>query len=185
MSFRRLLCVVALAVGLVALPGSALAQETNEAHPTFVTVMTGFEEVPGAATLATGYAGILVSHDRNTVYYSITLTDASTRIVAAHLHFAPRGEAGPVVVPLCGTEANPCQTEGLVTQGSFTAEQFTGPFLNDNLDRLIQEARAGLIYANVHSTKFPNGEARGQLVDLASLMREPEPTMPGEPTMGQ
>jgi hypothetical protein len=167
-----------LAFGLVWLPGSALAQE-NEAHPTFVAEMTGFEEVPGASTLAKGYAGIQFSQDRNRVYYSITLTDASTPIQAGHLHLAPRGEAGPIVVTLCSADTTPCQTEGMVAQGSFTADQFSGPFQNDNLQRLLAEAQSGMVYVNVHSTKFPSGEARGQLVDLGGVTHEPEPTTSG------
>src|SRR5918911_3823588 len=176
MSWLRPFVVCALGAGFVISPMQALAQEEqSDAHPTFVAEMSGFQETPGAATLAKGFAGIQVSHDGNTVYYTITITDASTNLVAAHLHFGPPGEAGPIVVTLCSATTTPCQTEGMVAQGSFTADKFEGPFLNDNVDRLINEARAGNVYANVHSTKFPNGEARGQLVDLGSMMRQPEP----------
>ena len=177
MRVRALALVAVLAAGLLSAPTSLFAQE-EEAHPTFVAEMTGFEETPGTATLAKGFAGIQVSHDGNTVYYSITVTDASANLIAAHLHFGPRGEAGPIVVPLCSAQTTPCQTEGQVVQGSFTAQQFEGPFANDDLQRLIDEARAGMVYVNVHSTKYPGGEARGQLVDLGALLHAPEPTAP-------
>ena len=179
MRIRALALLSALVAGLLSGPNSLFAQE--EAHPTFVAEMTGFEETPGAATLAKGFAGFQVSHDGNSVYYSIAVTDASTNLVAAHLHFAPRGEPGPIVVPLCTAQTTPCQTEGQVAQGTFTAQQFEGPFANDTLQRLIDEARAGMVYVNVHSTKYPGGEARGQLVDLGMVEREPEPaTTEGE-----
>jgi len=91
MRSRYLAFLLAMAAGLVT-PVSARAQE---AHSTFVAEMTGFEETPPAATLAKGFAGIQVSHDSNSVYYAIAVTDASTQLVAAHLHFAPRsGGAG-------------------------------------------------------------------------------------------
>jgi CHRD domain len=175
MRVRALALLAALAAGLLSAPESLFAQE---AHPTFVAEMTGFEETPGAATLAKGFAGIQVSQDGNSVYYSITVTDASANLIAAHLHFGPRGEAGPIVVALCSAQTTPCQTEGQVAQGTFTSQQFEGPFQNDNLQRLIDEARAGMVYANVHSTKYPGGEARGQLVDLGAMLREPEPAAP-------
>ena len=174
MRVRALGLVAALAAGLLAAPAAVSAQE-EEAHPTFVAEMTGFEETPGAATLAKGFAGVQVGHDGSTVYYSITVTDAAANLIAAHLHFGPRGEAGPIVVTLCSAQTTPCQTEGQVAQGTFTAQQFEGPFANDELPRLIEEARAGMVYVNVHSTKFPGGEARGQLVDLGALLRVPEP----------
>ncbi|GAC1325114.1 MAG: CHRD domain-containing protein [Chloroflexota bacterium] len=164
---------MALVGATLALPAAASAETT---HPTFVTQMTGFDEVPEAATLATGFAGIQVGMDGNTVYYTITVTDASTQLVAAHLHLGAPGTAGPVVVPLCTGQTTPCQTEGLVTQGSFTAADFTGPFANNGLDRLITEARNGMVYANVHSTKYPGGEARGQLVDLSAMSDAPQPS---------
>jgi hypothetical protein len=175
MRFRGLACVLGLSAGSLLLPGATLAQT---AHPTFVTQMNGFEEVPGAATLASGFAGIQVGTDGNTVYYTITVTDTSSQLVAAHLHWAPVGVAGPIVVTLCSAQTKPCQTEGVVAQGTFTAADFTGPFENDSLDRLINESRNGMVYANVHSTKFGTGEARGQLADLGAMMHMMEPTMP-------
>jgi hypothetical protein len=175
MRLWRTALAVGLMSGALAVPNSASAQS---AHPTFVAEMNGFEEVPGVATLATGFTGIQVGADGNTVYYTITVTDSSTQIMAAHLHFGPQGENGPVVVTLCGAPAKPCHTEGVVAQGTFTAAEFSGPFANDGLQRLIGEARNHMVYANVHSTKFPSGEARGQLVDLGGMMDMPQPAMP-------
>jgi hypothetical protein len=175
MRFHRLAFVLALVSGTLVVPAAASAQS---AHPTFVAEMNGFEEVPGVSTLATGFAGLQVGMDGSTVYYTITVTDSSTQLMAAHLHFGPAGEAGPVVVTLCAAPTKPCQTEGVVTQGTFTASDFSGPFANDGLERLIDESRNHNVYANVHSTKFASGEARGQLVDLGAMMHMEQPTMP-------
>jgi hypothetical protein len=175
--------LVALPLAVVlALPGVAAAQQTDEvqmaeAHPTFVAEMSSFEEVPAVASLAKGFAGIQQMANGSGFYYTIVLTDSSTPITAAHLHLAPRGEAGPVVVPLCAAPANPCATEGAVTTGTFDAADLAGPMANDTLERLISEARNGMIYVNVHSTKFPAGEARGQLADLGAIQDQPVPTM--------
>jgi len=184
MRTRRFACTVALAAGCLLLPGAVVAQTasttqtTQTAHPTFVAQMNGFQEVPGASTLASGFTGIQVSSDGQTVYYTITLTDASAQLVMAHLHWGPVGQAGPVVVTLCSAQTKPCQTEGVVAQGTFTAADFVGPFENDTLDRLLKEAANGMVYSNVHSTKFPAGESRGQLTDLGTMMHMMEPSMP-------
>jgi hypothetical protein len=175
MRFRSFVFVLALIGGSL---GSAASASAQSAHPTFVAEMNGFEEVPGVSTLATGFAGIQVGMDGNTVYYTITVTDSSTQLSAAHLHFGPHAENGPVVVTLCSAPAKPCQTEGVVAQGTFTAADFSGPFANDGLERLINESRNHMVYANVHSTKFPSGEARGQLVDLGAMVDMLQPTMP-------
>ena len=174
---RAMIVMAFVGLALTALPSASLAQE---AHPTFVAEMSGFEETPGTATLAKGFAGFQLSHDGTSVYYTLTVTDASTKLIAAHLHLAPHGVAGPIVVPLCTDQTTPCETEGVVTSGSFTEAQFTGPFENDKMQRLIDEARDGNVYVNVHTTKFPGGEARGQLVDLGAMLREPEPAEEGD-----
>jgi hypothetical protein len=119
--------------------------------------MSGFDETPATATLAKGFAGFQLSHDGKSVYYTLTVTDASTKLVAVHLHLAPRGTAGPIVVPLCTEQTTACETEGVVTQGSFTEADFTGPFENDNMQRLIDEARIDNVYVNIHMMKYPGG----------------------------
>ena len=166
---KRPVLVPMLVGSLLLLSGVARAQE---AHPAFVTELSGSEEVPARATLAQGVAGVLVSHDSSSVYYTVTATDASTAIVAAHIHIAPKGENGPVVVTLCSAQTKPCGTEGSVAQGTFTEADLAGPMQGSALGELIQQMQTGNAYVNVHTTKFPDGEARGQLVDLASLPME-------------
>lgn len=166
--------IVPLLLGSFLLLGNvAYAQE---AHPTFVTAPSGREEVPGRATLAQGVAGVLVSHDDSSVYYSLTATDASTAIAAAHIHMGARGENGPVVVTLCSAQTKPCGSEGVVAQGTFTAADLSGPMQGAALSDLVDAMAAGNTYVNFHTSKFPDGEARGQLVDLGAPAMEPMAT---------
>ena len=169
-----------LLAGALSVSGLATAQEMdptpaepNPSHATFVAELSGFNEVPGAATLAKGAASYQVAANHSSVYYTITLTDASTAVTAAHIHLGRPGENGPVVVPLCGTPTTPaCAGEGLIVQGSFTQEALAGPLASSTLDGLVDQMRQGNTYTNVHSTKFPGGEARGQNWDLSSLLNQ-------------
>jgi len=70
------------------------------------------------------------------------LTGAAT---AAHIHMAPKGASGNVVVPLCG----PCKSGA---HGTAT--------LNASL---LSAFKKHDLYVNVHTVKNPNGEIRGQL----------------------
>ncbi|MDQ6669464.1 MAG: CHRD domain-containing protein [Chloroflexota bacterium] len=139
------------------------------AHPAFVTELSGAEEVPSRATLTRGVADVLVSQDGTSVYYTLTATDASTPIMAAHIHIAAKGENGPVVVTLCSAQTQPCATEGTVAQGTFTSADLAGPLQGGALSDLIDQMQSGNAYVNYHTAKFPDGEGRGQLVDLASM----------------
>jgi len=139
------------------------------AHPAFVTELSGFEEVPARATLTRGVADVLVSHDGSTVYYTVTATDASTVIAAAHIHVGARGENGPVVVTLCSAQTTPCNAEGSVAQGTFTGADLAGPMQGGALADLIDQMQMGNTYVNFHTAKFPDGEGRGQLMDLTSI----------------
>lgn len=74
---------------------------------------------------------------------------------------------------MCQTTATPgpagtpiCPQSGTVT-GTFTAANVIGPseqgIAAGEFEELIKAMRAGVTYANVHSTKFPGGEIRGQI----------------------
>ena len=64
---------------------------------------------------------------------------------AAHIHMAAKGKSGAIVVPLCG----PC-TSGVTGTATITPT-------------LMSAFKKHLLYVNVHTTKNPNGEIRGQL----------------------
>jgi hypothetical protein len=77
--------------------------------------------------------------------WKLTFANLTGPANAAHIHMAAKGQSGAVVVPLCG----PC-TSG-VTGTATISSSLMMAFKNHDL------------YVNVHTTKNPNGEIRGQL----------------------
>lgn len=114
----------------------------------FSTTLIGAAEVPAGDPDATGSATVWINPGTGTVCYEWSVTNAATPIGAAHIHRAPAGVAGPVVVPLPPT--GPSSGAGCTT----------GVDRSLALD-IIQHPWN--YYVNTHNAEFPAGVARGQL----------------------
>lgn len=125
-------------VGIVAGCASTLSASTA------MVTLTGAEEVPPVTTNASGSGAFTVDRDW-TVQGKVTTSGIAG--TAAHIHEAPRGQNGGVIIPLTKTGEN----EWSVAPGTrLTDAQF-------------KSYRAGTLYVNVHSAANPGGEIRAQL----------------------
>jgi hypothetical protein len=106
--------------------------------------LAGANEVPPATTTAGGTAEFTVDRDW-TIQGKVTTTGIDA--TAAHIHDAPPGSNGGVIIPLTRTGDN----EWSVPAGARLTE---GQF---------KSYREGRLYVNVHSAANPGGEIRGQL----------------------
>ena len=167
--FLPLSIAAAASAGILLLGGTAVAQSGSNPDPTFVAQLNGAQETPPNPVKSSGYAGVMLSGDGSKMYYSITATDLTTPAMMAHIHTGVLGEAGPVVVTLCSPSTTPCQSEGQVVQGSFDASALSGPLQGGTLSDLLYAIETGDAYVNVHTTTYPNGELRGQLVDPLAM----------------
>src|SRR2546426_6295016 len=95
---RHRFVLPSLAVGL--LLASLVAAPALAGGRPFTTTLRGTSEVPAGDPDATGTATVWVNPGTGTVCYAWAVSNAATPIVAAHIHHAPVGVAGPVVVPL-------------------------------------------------------------------------------------
>jgi hypothetical protein len=117
------------------------------------TPMSGAEEVPGPGDPdATGQADLRLNQGKHRICFDLSWADIDGTVFAAHIHEAPAGEAGDIVVPLFeGEFAGTDEVSGCVT----------------DLDRgLVKDIRKhpDEYYVNVHSTPgFEAGAVRGQL----------------------
>ena len=105
--------------------------------------LTGTQEVPPVTTSAAGTGNISIA-DNGMVTGSITTTGIDA--TAAHIHEAPMGKNGGVIVPL-------------VKNGS----TFSVPPNTKLTEAQMKAFKAGDLYVNVHSAAHQGGEIRAQL----------------------
>lgn len=152
-------------VSLLALlfPAAAGAQETHRAD------LSGYNEVPSVSTPAEGTLVLRVAADEQSIEYSLEYTGISGgATLAAHIHLGQQHVNGGVSVFLCGGGGRPaCTSLSGSFEGTITAANVIGPVGQGidpgQLDELIRGLRAGATYVNVHSTRWPGGETRGQI----------------------
>ena len=146
---------ISLVTGLalvVALAGVAVADDGGRP---LSTTLTGAEEAPGPGDAnATGQADLTLNQGQNEVCFDIRWADIDGTVFAGHIHVAPSGAPGPIVVSLF--------------TGSFAGTDSVSGCVGDVDAELIKAIRhdPSAYYVNVHSRpNFPGGAVRGQLGD--------------------
>lgn len=111
--------------------------------------LTGAAEAPGPGDPdGTGSAVITLNQGQGEVCWEISVSGITLPATAAHIHVAPVGVPGPVVVPLSAPDSS-----GFAS-GCTSA--------NPDLIKAIRQDPAAY-YVNVHNADFPAGAVRGQL----------------------
>jgi hypothetical protein len=133
---------------------------------TYVAPLSGAQEVPPNDSLARGQAVFRLSPDQTAIHYRLIVANLRD-VTQAHIHLAPAGANGPVVAWLypAGPPAQliPGRSSGVLATGTITATDLVGPLAGQTLTALVHELEAGNAYVNVHTTKHPPGEIRGQI----------------------
>jgi hypothetical protein len=165
---------------------SATLTTTAFAQSVFTAKLGGFQEAPAVVSAGTGHARLTISDDKKSITWELTYSglEGSTipngQVTQAHVHVGQPNVSGGVAVFFCGGPLPPgpitrpaCPAFGTIS-GTWHAEDVVGPTTqgvdpanpnNENaFERLIKAIRSGRAYANVHSTRSPAGEIRGQLV---------------------
>jgi hypothetical protein len=161
--------VVLLVAALFALTGASATASNGNASP-FSAQLDGFQEVPSKLTDGTGSFRALLSSDGTQISYTLSYSGLSTPALAAHIHFAQRGVSGGIFAFLCGGGGKPaCPPAGGTVTGTITAADIVAPVPDQgiaagDLTGAVRALRSGDTYTNVHTTRFPGGEIRGQIV---------------------
>ena len=142
---RKLLVVVAVlaAAGISAVPaGAAMLFQAN---------LNGLQEVGPNNSPGTGYGTVLLNDAENLITVNENWSGLLAPATASHIHgpALPGVNAG-VLFPLSGV---PAATAGTIPEQSFAISAAQ-----------VVQLKGGLYYFNVHTSAYPGGEIRGQIV---------------------
>jgi hypothetical protein len=129
---------------------------------TMQATLNGGEETPILLTGAVGTAVVSVDPVNEELSVTLSLFNFSTGTSAGHIHVAPRGIAGPVVInfpiPIGRTGDLPLSFR--VGTSAFVARPEIGIA---TMTDAIQAIVGGNAYVNIHTSATGAGENRGQL----------------------
>jgi len=129
--------VGALTVSIAGYSASVLGDEIK-------VTLSGDQEIPPVTTSASGSGTITVGEDKS-VSGKVPISGMTPLV--AHIHEAPAGANGPIVIPLTKTS----DTVWVVPAGAkLTDSQYAS-------------YKAGNLYYNVHTETHKSGEIRGQI----------------------
>jgi hypothetical protein len=167
---------LAVAAAIVGVAGFTAAATAGDQKRHFSTDLTGYEEVPAVSTNGAGTVDVEVARDGESFNFVLRYRDLGSPVTQSHIHFGQKSVNGGISVFFCSNLGNgpagtpacpqPAPGESATVEGTRTAADVVGPdnqgIAAGEFAELIRALRAGVTYANVHSTQFGAGEIRGQ-----------------------
>ena len=144
---KKLINFLALAMLLTGISSCDKDDPAPAPDPTtiFKATLTGAAEAPANASTATGSATL--TFNTNTKIFTVTVTHTIATPSNGHIHQGAVGVSGPVIFPFASPWTSP------ITYTSAALDATQEGVLNSNG-----------YYVNIHTTTFPGGEIRGQLI---------------------
>jgi hypothetical protein len=171
----KLAAVVAVvAVGAV----GAVAVANNRSS--FAGFLSGYEEVPAVSTTGNGTFRAAINRSETEIKWQLAYSKLEGDVLQAHIHLGQESVNGGIVVWLCGNPSatitppagtQTCPPPPAKISGTITAAEVTGILPTPSpqginpgeFDEFVRAMRAGVTYANVHSSRSPGGEIRTQI----------------------
>lgn len=139
----------------------------------------GSQEVPARDTQGQAQAIFHLSKDGSSLDYKLIASNIEN-VFMAHIHMAPPGNNGMIVVwlyPSTAVAPGPVgagRTDGVLVEGTITAANLVGPLAGAELKDLVDAMNAGNAYVNLHTNDgvgdtntgagdFPGGEIRADV----------------------
>lgn len=135
--------------------------------------------IPGAVpndkhvkSAATGLGTIVMTNDFQ-FYISIYIHQKLENIIMAHVHLKntehPTSQNGPIILWLTNSMHKPISIQnGFLVSKTFTWHDFIGPLQNTDFETFLTFVKKEMLYFNIHTVKYPNGEIAGNV----SLLHE-------------
>ncbi len=130
--------------GLLVTAGSC-KKDTVNPNVKFMAAINGVSETPANASAATGTATLTFNSD--TKIFSVVVNFSGITATSAHIHKGTVGVPGGVIFGFTSPITSPINYTSVALDSTQQAD------LNANM-----------YYVNIHSTAFPAGEIRGQLI---------------------
>jgi hypothetical protein len=144
-SLKKVLQVFGLLAALTLLSVPARATMLFDAS------LTGAQEVPPTASQGTGFGTVLLNNALTQITVNLEWFNLTAPATVAHIHGpAAPGTNAPVIFSLSGV---PAATSGAIPEQTFAITPAQ-----------VADLEAGLFYFNIHTSNFPGGEIRGQIL---------------------
>ena len=154
----------ALHVGAAMVAAALVSAAAASAQVVVATATLGAgEETPILLSGAAGTAEVAIDTVAKEFAITLRVVNIPTTTTAGHIHVGPKGIAGPVVIDFPGISGRlgDFVTTFRVGEASFRPAAAIGI---NTIEDVIQAVVNGNAYVNIHTTTYPGGEIRGQLV---------------------
>jgi hypothetical protein len=170
---RQLIWAALLVVATAVTAGVQAAGKGEQGPTNFSAQLISYNEVPAVSSVAVGSVTLAIDDDAGTIAYRLAFSGLEGTVTQSHVHLGQPDVNGGIMLWLCGSATNPgpagtpaCPAGGEVSRLLGPAD-VVGPAGQGVSPTEFAEAvaaiRAGVAYANVHSTMWLGGEIRGQL----------------------
>jgi hypothetical protein len=152
---RFITCFAAACAVAVLAAGTAPGKNGRGVICVLQAKLAAKNETTGSTSIAKGHTQIKVRNDGTIEFKTQILNRDHETFVAGHIHQAPVGVAGPIVVPLFVSPTPPTNARHIRQSGVATPNAgTTGAAICQN---------PSAYYVNYHTTAFAGGAIRGQL----------------------
>jgi CHRD domain len=136
--------------------------------------LTGYEEDPLVlSTSGNGSFKARINERAQEISYELSYAALEGNVLQAHIHLGGQHQSGGISVFFCTNLGNGpagtqmCPAAPATVTGTIRPADVIGPagqgIAAGEFAELVDAIRAGVTYANVHSSKYPGGEIRAQL----------------------